>query len=53
MLQYYSESRKVHDAQMETEQDAPAAAGTPAQSANRLPNQSNETAAAVTPVRQT
>ena len=53
MLQYYSESRKVHDAQMETEQDVPAAAGTPAQSAGRLPNQSNETAAAVTPVCQT
>jgi len=53
MLQYYSESRKVHDAQMEAEQDATTAAGTSAQSANMLPNQSNETAAAVTPVRQT
>ncbi|DBA73367.1 TPA: hypothetical protein ACH3X1_011411 [Trebouxia sp. C0004] len=51
--QYYSESRKVHDAQMEAEQDATTAAGTPGQSANRLPKQSHETAAAVTPVGQT
>ncbi|KAA6417087.1 MAG: putative DNA primase large subunit-like [Trebouxia sp. A1-2] len=51
--QYYTESRKVHDAQMEAEQDATNAAGMPAQSATRLPNQNHERAVAVTPVRPT
>ena len=52
-LQYYSESRKVHDAQMKQEPDAAEAAGTPAQAAAKLQAQNKQAAVALTPIRQT
>lgn len=51
VLQYYSESRKVHDAQMKQEPDAAEAAGAPAQAAAKLQAQNKQHA--VTPIRQT
>ena len=53
MLQYYSESRKAHDAQMEDKPDAAGAADTPnAQAVNKLPVQDGQAGQDITPIRQ-
>lgn len=51
LLQYYSESRKVHDAQMDDKPDAASSVGKQAdQTVSKVMNQDSQAPAAPTPV---